>query len=234
MRRFERDGAQRGETDSNRGGPRARLPPDLVPLYALAAAVMCAAGGWYLLKELAPLLRPLILAVFLAYTILPVHRRLSRRVPAKLAGPLLALLVAVVVLGLAVLALRQPRRAQGRIAPPDRAGPGTDRGRPHLGPRPLARLGLRAGPGRGPGRGGDGRAAQGPRVQPGQRRGRLPGRGPGRRVLPDLPAARSPSLSRAGPGRVRSGTGRPRARGHRVDQPRHGLVPPSQGARPAW
>ena len=85
------------------GGRTARLRPDLVPLYALAAATMCAAGGWYLLKELAPLLRPLILAVFLAYTILPAHRALRRRVPAKLSGPLLALLVAAVVLGLAVV-----------------------------------------------------------------------------------------------------------------------------------
>ena len=79
------------------------MRPDLVPLFALAAAVLCAAGGWYLLKELAPLLRPLILAVFLAYTILPAHRALSRRVPAKLAGPLLALLAAAVILGLAVI-----------------------------------------------------------------------------------------------------------------------------------
>ena len=85
------------------GGGTARLRPDLVPLYALAAAVLCAAGGWYLLKELAPLLRPLILAVFLAYTILPAHVALRRRVPAKLSGPLLALLVAAVVLGLAMV-----------------------------------------------------------------------------------------------------------------------------------
>ena len=84
-------------------GRAARLRRDLVPLYALAAAVLCAAGSWYLLKELAPLLRPLILAVFLAYTILPAHRALRRRVPAKVAGPLLVLLVATVVLGLAVL-----------------------------------------------------------------------------------------------------------------------------------
>ena len=84
-------------------GRAARLRRDLVPLYALAAAVLCAAGGWYLLKELAPLLRPLVLAVFLAYTILPAHRALRRRVPAKLAGPWLALLVAAVVLGLAVI-----------------------------------------------------------------------------------------------------------------------------------
>jgi AI-2 transport protein TqsA len=84
-------------------GSTARLRGDLVPLYALAAAVVCAAGGWYLLKELAPLLRPLILAVFLVYTILPAHRALRRRVPAKLAGPLLAVLVAAVILGLAVI-----------------------------------------------------------------------------------------------------------------------------------
>ena len=63
-------------------GRAARLRRDLVPLYALAAAVLCAAGGWYLLKELAPLLRPLVLAVFLAYTILPAHRALRRKVDA--------------------------------------------------------------------------------------------------------------------------------------------------------
>jgi predicted PurR-regulated permease PerM len=84
-------------------GRAARLRRELVPLYALTAAVLCAAGGWYLLKELAPLLRPLTLAVFLAYTILPAHRALRRRVDARFAGPLLALLVAAVVLGLAVI-----------------------------------------------------------------------------------------------------------------------------------
>jgi AI-2 transport protein TqsA len=84
-------------------GHSARLRRELVPLYALAAAVVCAAGGWYLLKELAPLLRPLVLAVFLAYTILPVHRRLSQWVPSRLAGLLLALLAVVAVVGMAVL-----------------------------------------------------------------------------------------------------------------------------------
>ena len=84
-------------------GRAARLRRDLVPLYALTATVLCAAGGWYLLKELAPLLRPLTLAVFLAYTILPAHRALRRRVDTWFAGPLLALLLAAVVLGLAVV-----------------------------------------------------------------------------------------------------------------------------------
>jgi len=84
-------------------GRAARSRRDLVPLYALTAAVLCAAGGWYLLKELAPLLRPLTLAVFLAYTILPAHRALRRKVDARFAGLLLALLVAAVVLGLAMI-----------------------------------------------------------------------------------------------------------------------------------
>ena len=56
------------------GGSTAQLRPDLVPLYVAGRGRVGAAGGWYLLKELAPLLRPLILAVFLAYTILPAHR----------------------------------------------------------------------------------------------------------------------------------------------------------------
>ena len=84
-------------------GRVARPRRDLVPLYAMAAALVCGAGGWYLLKELAPLLRPLAMAVFLAYTIVPIHRSLSRRVAARVAGPLLALIVAALVLGLDVL-----------------------------------------------------------------------------------------------------------------------------------
>lgn len=84
------------------GKRSAKLGRELIPLY-VPAAVVCAAACWYLLKELAPLLRPLMLAVFLAYTALPVHHRLSRRVPATLAGLLLALLAAVTVLGAALL-----------------------------------------------------------------------------------------------------------------------------------
>ena len=83
-------------------GRSARPGSELDPLY-VPAAVVGAAGCWYLLRELAPLLRPLMLAVFLAYMILPVHRRLSRRVPARLAGLLLAILAAVAVLAGAVL-----------------------------------------------------------------------------------------------------------------------------------
>jgi AI-2 transport protein TqsA len=84
-------------------GRVARSRRDLVPLYAMTAVLVCAAGGWYLLKELAPLLRPLTMAVFLAYMIRPVHQSLRRWVPANVAGLLLFLIVAALVLGLAML-----------------------------------------------------------------------------------------------------------------------------------
>jgi len=84
-------------------GRAARLRRDLDPLYALAAAVFIAVGSWYLLKELASLLRPLVLAVFLVYTILPARQALRQRVQGRFAGPLVALLMAAVLLGLAIL-----------------------------------------------------------------------------------------------------------------------------------
>jgi AI-2 transport protein TqsA len=52
---------------------------DLATLYAVAAFLVGTAAAWYLLKELAPVLRPLFLAVFLAYVILPVRLALQRR-----------------------------------------------------------------------------------------------------------------------------------------------------------
>jgi predicted PurR-regulated permease PerM len=78
-------------------GRAARLRSDLIPLYALAAAVLCAAGGWYLLKETAARLKALasrlvnIAADFLAealvvvfdlvFLLLEVHR-----FPARIRG----------------------------------------------------------------------------------------------------------------------------------------------------
>ena len=111
----------------------ARLRRDLDPLYALAAAVFIAVGSWYLLKELAPLLRPLVLAVFLAYTILPAHQAIRQRVHAKFAGPLLALLVAMALLGLAMIVYTNLVDLNARVASSCRASPGPDRASPHLG-----------------------------------------------------------------------------------------------------
>src|SRR5438094_8310198 len=41
--------------------------------WAVMRWLVVAATAWFLLKELAPILRPLLLAVFLAYVILPIH-----------------------------------------------------------------------------------------------------------------------------------------------------------------
>jgi AI-2 transport protein TqsA len=93
------------DSDGNEfaSSPRVvRLRRDLSPLFALAAALFIAAGSWYLLKELGPLLRPLVLAVFLTYAILPARQALRQRVHGMLAGLLVALLVAVVLVWLAL------------------------------------------------------------------------------------------------------------------------------------
>jgi AI-2 transport protein TqsA len=44
----------------------------------LAVFLVIFAVAWYMLKELAPLLRPLLLATLLCYVILPIHKRLHR------------------------------------------------------------------------------------------------------------------------------------------------------------
>ncbi|MBL8793406.1 MAG: AI-2E family transporter [Planctomycetia bacterium] len=52
---------------------------DVLRTTALCLAI--AAGSWYLLREFAPVLRPLLLAVFLCYIILPLHHRLRQSFP---------------------------------------------------------------------------------------------------------------------------------------------------------
>jgi AI-2 transport protein TqsA len=73
---------------------------DRMGLATVTAYFIIAATAWYLLKEFAPLLRPLLLAVFFCYMILPIHHRLARRLPTVaslvfLAGICVALLVGV-------------------------------------------------------------------------------------------------------------------------------------------
>jgi uncharacterized membrane protein YkvA (DUF1232 family) len=50
-----------------------RSGSDHSSLYFLAACLVIVATAWFLLKELAPLMRPLILAVFVAYVVVPIH-----------------------------------------------------------------------------------------------------------------------------------------------------------------
>ncbi len=63
---------------------------DQMNLATVTAYLIIAALSWYLLKEFAPLLRPLLLAVFLCYIILPVHHHLNYRLPSITSGLFLA------------------------------------------------------------------------------------------------------------------------------------------------
>jgi AI-2 transport protein TqsA len=73
-------------------------PPNA--LRAIALGLVAAAAGWYLMLQLAPVLRPLLIAGFLAYVLMPYHARLRHHVgtPASLvvlAGSTAAVLVAL-------------------------------------------------------------------------------------------------------------------------------------------
>jgi AI-2 transport protein TqsA len=62
-----------GEASSRRWNERANLA-------TVAVCLVIAFTSWQLLKEFAGLLRPLLLAVFLCYIILPTHHRLTRHI----------------------------------------------------------------------------------------------------------------------------------------------------------
>lgn len=72
---------------------------DRLGLATVACCLLIAALSWYLLKEFATLLRPLLLAVFLCYVIFPTHRRLTR----YLSDFMSMIVLAVASVGLLVL-----------------------------------------------------------------------------------------------------------------------------------
>jgi len=60
--------------------PSGRWGQDTTTLLTVALCLVSAATAWYLLKEFATFLRPLLLAVFLCYVIVPLHLRLKQNV----------------------------------------------------------------------------------------------------------------------------------------------------------
>ena len=85
--------------------PRWREPDTLL---AIVLVLIGAAAAWYLLLQLAPVLRPLLIAAFLAYVLMPYHARLRHRVgtPASLgilAGSTAGVLVAFAFISYASL-----------------------------------------------------------------------------------------------------------------------------------
>ena len=84
----------------------ARLFRDRATLTMIATYLVIAATAWYLLKELAPVLRPLLLAIFLAYIIVPVQAGLARRTSGTVAYALLGLAAVGLCVALAMLTVR--------------------------------------------------------------------------------------------------------------------------------
>src|SRR5262245_25115885 len=74
--------------------PTAHRFRDRATVMLVATYLVIAATAWYLLRKLAPVLRPLKLAILLAYVIWPVQALLARRVPGTVAN---------IALGLAIL-----------------------------------------------------------------------------------------------------------------------------------
>jgi AI-2 transport protein TqsA len=68
------------DSKSSASGESAQRWNDRIDLATVAVCLVIAVTSWYLLKEFAALLRPLLLAVFLCYIILPTHHRLTRHI----------------------------------------------------------------------------------------------------------------------------------------------------------
>lgn len=90
------------ETTSQGNVPaRPRSKRDVAVLNTVAVCLVIAATAWFLLGQLASMFRPLFLAVFLCYVILPAHLRLKQRIPGVAS---IAVLTAVTVGALYLLA----------------------------------------------------------------------------------------------------------------------------------
>jgi AI-2 transport protein TqsA len=80
--------------------PRGWADADTVR--TVAYWVIALAGTWWLLRELQAVLRPLLLAAFLAYVLLPYYSRLRKKLPAWLAIGILSSVTGVLLAAFAV------------------------------------------------------------------------------------------------------------------------------------
>lgn len=84
--------------------------PSPTPRWATASTLRIAAtwvvliaGSWWLLNELAAVLRPLLVAVFLGYVLMPYYSRLCRWVPAPLAITLIGGVATGILVGMVLI-----------------------------------------------------------------------------------------------------------------------------------
>jgi len=83
--------------------PRWRDPTTTTAVATIAHVLIAGAAGWFLLQQLAPVVRPLLVAVFLAYTLLPYHSRLQTHIGTAASIGVLAGATATVLLSLALI-----------------------------------------------------------------------------------------------------------------------------------
>ena len=84
-----------------RPGPAKWRDPDTVR--TVVFVLVGAAAGWYLMLQLASVLRPLLVAVFLAYVLMPYHSRLRKSVGTAASIGILVGVTAGVLVGLAFI-----------------------------------------------------------------------------------------------------------------------------------
>jgi AI-2 transport protein TqsA len=105
------------ETDAHSSATTDRTTwPKKDSLRTAAHVVVLVAGAWWLLGQWADVLRPLLLAVFLTYTVLPFYARLRRAaIPAPLVICVLAVSVAIGLAALFVLVSSNVRELQRQL-----------------------------------------------------------------------------------------------------------------------
>src|SRR5688572_24511947 len=85
-------------------------------LVTAACVVIILAGSWWLLAQLAGILRPLLLAIFLAYVLLPWYSRLRRSgLPAPLVIVGLGGFAAVILVGVVQIAYASAREFRSEL-----------------------------------------------------------------------------------------------------------------------
>lgn len=87
-------------TDTNHPALRSRWA-NADTLRTAANWVIILAGSWWILGQLASVLRPLLLAIFLGYVLMPYYSRLRGKVAAPVALSVMAGLTTIVLIGLA-------------------------------------------------------------------------------------------------------------------------------------
>jgi AI-2 transport protein TqsA len=82
--------------------PRWRDPATVAAVSTITQVLIGIAAGWFMLQQLAPVVRPLFIAVFLAYVLMPYHNRLRKHIGAPAS---IVALASITTLMLFVLAL---------------------------------------------------------------------------------------------------------------------------------